>query len=50
MLIIWLIIFAWTSAIDAQWQLIWHDEFDGERLNLTKWKVTDGKDYLEGMN
>ena len=30
------------------WFLAWHDEFDGQELDQSKWFVTDGKDKLEG--
>ena len=25
------------------WRLVWHDEFDGEKLDETKWEVPEGK-------
>jgi len=25
------------------WKLVWHDEFDGEKLNETKWDVPEGR-------
>jgi len=25
------------------WKLVWHDEFDGEKLDLSKWDIPEGK-------
>ncbi|MBI4845052.1 MAG: family 16 glycosylhydrolase [Candidatus Omnitrophica bacterium] len=32
----------WSSAADSgKWRLIWHDEFDGETVDVSKWRIED---------
>ena len=38
-----------ANLVKGEWQLVWHDEFDKDGLDLNKWKVTDGMDKLEGI-
>lgn len=48
-----------TNSTDGEWTLVWQDEFDGESLDLEKWKFETGQhgwgndewqNYTEGDN
>ncbi|GEK88428.1 Carbohydrate binding domain-containing protein [Alkalibacterium putridalgicola] len=33
---------------EKDWQLTWQDEFDGETLDLSKWRIDEGNGYWSG--
>ncbi|MCC5894506.1 MAG: glycoside hydrolase family 16 protein [Alkalibacterium sp.] len=34
--------------VERDWQLTWNDEFDGESLDLTKWRIDTGNGFWSG--
>ena len=47
--IVSIILFTISIKCHGQWILKWHDEFDGNELDNSKWLVTAGQDTLEGI-
>ncbi len=43
----WIALFALATAAQADWQLVWSDEFDGPAVDTTKWSfmLGDGTSY-----